>query len=154
MKTWLLGLTLASAAVCARGQTIGVHLTSWHAAGGEGSWNNQNYGLYLRTEDGLTLGGYRNSRNFWSNYAGWTLGDQWALTLGVVTGYDKVVAKGTGDYEAMRCEHGCRMVSLKQVLSPLVVPSVKLPLTDHFALRLSLMVGRPTALHLSAEAKF
>lgn len=161
MKRLIAAGVLAFAGI-ASAQTVGVHLVSYHfhnehVAGFPNSelWNNQNYGIYFRSESGLTIGRYFNSRRMWSNYAGYTMGDQFALTLGIVSGYDRVT-QGQGDYTANRCfgPYNCHDVHLKKIILPMIAPSVKVPLTDHFALRLSLMVGQPSALHLSAEGKF
>ena len=81
----LLGLsTLASA------QTIGLHTVSVHEHAG---MNNTNQGLYIRLDNGLTAGFYRNSYRQQSAYLAWTFEtDQWhglsaAVSVGGVSGY-------------------------------------------------------------------
>ncbi len=81
----------ATLATSASAQTIGLHLASWHSKPG---FNNVNPGLYVRSADGWTLGGYRNSYDQPTVYAGWTLerdvlGVRAGLTAGLATGYEK-----------------------------------------------------------------
>jgi hypothetical protein len=74
---------------------IGIHLGShhWPSANAKNiRFNNDNPGLYVRWQNGITAGFYRNSDFKNSVYGGWT----WArsacgpaLTLGVITGYNK-----------------------------------------------------------------
>jgi hypothetical protein len=143
---------LAALAFSAQAQSlptvVGVHLVSYHAEKGGSSdpgdqgWNNKNPGLYARWGNGLTVGAYRNSLYRNSAYLGWTFSDsidRFAITLGAVSGYDKIT-DGPGDYQAVRCDsaNGCRTVSLKSVILPLLVPSVRLGITERFSARLSL----------------
>lgn len=77
---------LASAA---HAQTVGLHLGSWHS---EPGYNNANPGVYVRLENGLTAGAYRNSFRKTSVYAGWTwqadiAGFRPAITAGLISGY-------------------------------------------------------------------
>lgn len=51
------------------GLVIGVHLLSAHSQAG---MNNENPGLYVRAQSGLTAGFYRNSLERQTSYAGWT----------------------------------------------------------------------------------
>jgi hypothetical protein len=145
---------------------IGLHLHSVHAThGGSTSpddlgWNNRNVGAYARWDNGFTVGAFRNSLHRKSAYIGWTLtdgDDRFAITLGAVSGYDKVVADGTGDHQAVRCdaEHGCRMVSLKRTILPLIVPSVRLPITNQLSARVALLAParKPAAVHFALEWK-
>jgi hypothetical protein len=84
--TALLGL----AACGVQADTVGLHLASIHMSSGK--YNNYNPGLYWRADRGLTIGGYRNSENRNSYYAGWTFEDRShavGLTVGAVSGYWK-----------------------------------------------------------------
>jgi hypothetical protein len=81
---------LALRAPCARADTVGLHLASVHTPARH--FNNTNPGLYYRSDDGWTAGGYRNSLRHTSVYAGYT----WqygalGLTTGGVTGYQDAV---------------------------------------------------------------
>jgi hypothetical protein len=144
---------------------VGAHLVSYHVERGGSSdpgdkgWNNKNPGIYARWRNGLTLGAYRNSLFKNSVYLGWTVSDsadRLALTLGAVSGYDKMT-DGPGDYQAVRCDstNGCRTVNLKSVIVPLFVPSVRIGITNHLSARFSVLAipQHPAALHLSLEWK-
>jgi hypothetical protein len=164
MRAVLIGLMAALLSVPALAQVpsvIGVHLTSAHVGGkepgGSRGWNNRNPGLYARWSNGLTIGAFRNSLYRQSTYLGWTLSDKvdhFSVTLGVVSGYDRLT-DGVGDHQEFRCDkgNGCRMVQLKDVILPLVVPSVRIGLTDKVSARLSALVTprQPPAMHLSLE---
>jgi hypothetical protein len=158
---------LAALAFTAQAQSlptvVGVHLVSYHVEKGGSSdpgdmgWNNKNPGLYARWGNGLTIGAYRNSLYRNSAYLGWTFSDaidRFAITLGAVSGYDKIT-DGPGDYQAVRCDeaNGCRTVNLKSVILPLFVPSVRIGITDHLSARLSVLAvpKHPAAVHLSVE---
>lgn len=117
------------------GLVLGLHLFTAHL-GGHGL-EAVNPGVYVRTEDGLTAGVFRNSYCRTSAYAGLTLETadrRFALTVGGVTGYR--TAK----------------------VMPLAVPSVRLPITGDLAARLSfvpkLLKGGYAGLHLSVERSF
>jgi hypothetical protein len=69
------------------GLVLGVHLVSAHSTGGA---NNDNPGLYLRTEAGLTAGYYWNSKDRVTSYAGWTWQSEsrtWSVSLVAASGY-------------------------------------------------------------------
>ena len=76
-------LTLAP---CALADTIGLHIGSHHFPAK--NYNNSNPGLYYRTDEGWTVGGYCNSLRRNSFYAGytWKFGALDVTTAGV-TGY-------------------------------------------------------------------
>ncbi len=81
---------LALLAPAARADTVGLHLASAHVP--QRHFNNTNPGLYWRSDEGWTAGGYRNSLSRTSAYAGYT----WeyhalGLTAGAVTGYQHSV---------------------------------------------------------------
>lgn len=142
---------------------VGVHVGSKHMDSGSGAdgslgWNNSNPGVYARWGNGFTVGHYENSLRRPSTYAGWTfdmLDGYVGLTVGVATGYDKLV-DGPGDHRAVRCAEKCRWVNLKNVITPLLVPSVRLPVTEKVGVRLSALLppGQPMAFHLSIEGHF
>lgn len=98
----------------------------------------RNPGVYVRLDGGATLGVLRNSYGTTSAYAGWTWqtdADRYAITLGVITGYPG------------------------RAVAPLVVPSVRIGLTDATSARLSLLPRPPggdgsAGLHLSLERRF
>jgi hypothetical protein len=80
----------------AQGLTVGVHLASVHIPAHDDQ-NNRNLGAYVRSVDGWTLGGYRNTIRRNSLYAGKTerglLGPV-DVTAGIVSGYQKKDGKG------------------------------------------------------------
>ncbi len=131
LKAIVYGVTAGLAVLCllgdAKAQVIGVHIATYHDSG---KWSDFNPGVYVRTEDGLTAGIYRNSIRKTSVHAGytWSRPHAWgdvSLTAGVVTGY-------------------------AQTLGPLLVPSVRVG-----NLRLTLLPKSSpkgaTGLHLSTE---
>lgn len=71
---------------------IGLHVTTAHFDAAPGATlQDRNPGVYVRADSGLTLGAYRNSIGRDSVHAGWTWETsdrRWALTAGVVSGYD------------------------------------------------------------------
>jgi hypothetical protein len=82
--SWVAVLCAATSPAAAG--TVGVHLASKHFPARQ--FNNVNPGVYWRSDAGWTLGGYRNSLERTSLYAGYSW--QWgplALTGGGVTGY-------------------------------------------------------------------
>lgn len=67
---------------------LGLHLVSMHAP--DKDHNNQNLGAYVRTAEGWTAGGYRNSIGRNSFYAGRTFEyGPFGVTLAGITGYQK-----------------------------------------------------------------
>lgn len=155
--------------------TVGLHLHSVHLGDQGRNWNNANRGLYARWSNGLTVGAVRNSLDRTGFYAGWTgeraLGSvgglpvSAAITLGATTGYDRLVQDaftgqpGRGQHTATRCDATgrCRTVLLREVVTPLVVPSVAMHISPRAAVRLSFIpkVGADAdhALHLAIEWK-
>jgi hypothetical protein len=145
---------------------VGLHLVSYHAKQGGSSssddrgWNNRNPGVYARWGNGATIGTFKNSLYRQSTYLGWTvsdLSDTVSLTLGAISGYDKITS-GMGDHQDVRCDstNGCRLVNLKSVILPLVVPSVRIGIMGGLSARLSLLAvpKHPAAAHLSLEWRF
>jgi hypothetical protein len=118
--------------------TVGLHLVSKHS-NNNADWENTNPGLYAVWSNGATVGTYHNSMRRQSVYAGWS--GNWpitqrvsaGITLGAITGYSRPVL-------------------------PLIVPSLRVGITDHAALRLSFIVNplknSAHAVHVSAEWSF
>jgi hypothetical protein len=79
----------------AQAQTFGVHTFSLHERPG---MNNTNPGVYVRFDNGATVGTYFNSHRKQSTYAGWSFETDElhslsaAVTVGVVTGYSQKVS--------------------------------------------------------------
>lgn len=114
-----MSITLAAAVV------IGAHIGSYHAPD-NGRVNNNNPGLYLRADSGLTGGFYRNSHRRMSVYAGYA--HEWGpvgFVVGGITGYDK--------------EHGGHSSS---PVSLLVAASIKGPTVFGVTPRLAYIPGR------------
>ena len=80
------------AALCsgmASAQTFGMHLGSQHNPDPGGRANNLNPGLYVRFDNGASLGFYKNSVNRDSTYFGYT-SDEWyrmRIGVGMINGY-------------------------------------------------------------------
>jgi hypothetical protein len=85
-----LAVVLALSAPASGADTFGLHLASVHTPARH--FNNTNPGVYYRSDDGWTVGGYHNSLRNPSVYAGysWQYG-AFALTAGGVTGYQDAV---------------------------------------------------------------
>lgn len=129
----LIGLIALAALASARAEPclVGAHLASWHARPGY-EW--ATYGVYARSCGGATVGALRNSEGGSSVYIAqtWSTRDgRWSLTAGGITGY-----RAAG-------------------VSPLVVPSLAVPLSGRAAARISFLPqahrGGSSALHLSIE---
>lgn len=132
-----LGAAIAAALLCALSpadaQVLGMHTASVHVP--SYSWqSNENPGLYLRTQSGLTVGAYRNTLSRQTVYAGWT----WPVAGPV----DMTLAAATGYRVAP--------------VVPMAVLSVPLaPRTWSQVPRLSLSRGTDSwVAHLSIEARF
>jgi len=86
----ILTIALSAIAMQAGATTIGAHLGSWHDRPG---FNNTNPGLYVKLDNGVTAGYYRNSIRGNSAYLGHTssvdlVGTVRAeATIGLITGY-------------------------------------------------------------------
>lgn len=132
----ILAAVLLVATPPASAATIGLHISTAHF-GGHGL-HASTPGIYFVSDDGITLGAYRNSQGGRSAYAGLTLhtaDDRFAITLGAVTGYTA------------------------QRVMPLLVPSARIPITHCVSARLSfipkpLKSGSAAGLHLSIERSF
>jgi hypothetical protein len=144
---------------------VGLHLVSYHAekggssSSGDRGWNNRNLGVYARWDNGATIGTFKNSLYRQSAYLGWTVSDYSntvSLTLGAISGYDKITS-GMGDHQDIRCDKsGCRLVNLKSVILPLIVPSVRIGITEKLAARIAILAvpKHPVAAHLALEWGF
>lgn len=175
MATGSAQATDAPAAPALLPTTVGLHLQSVHLGDQGRAWNNANRGLYARWSNGLTVGAVRNSLDRTGVYVGWTgertlghvagLPVSAAITLGASTGYDRLVQDdfagqpGAGQHTDVRCDAAgrCRTVLLRDVVTPLLVPSVAMHISPRAAVRLSFIpkVGADAdhALHLSIEWK-
>lgn len=138
---------------------IGLHLASLHSPS---PWklSGENPGLYLKTEEGWTAGGYRNSYGRLSLYAGKTFETEdkrWALTVGGISGYQRISGPAAcGENEVNTRSHICQRPGTKGAIGPLVIPSVRLG-DDNLALRISyapkVEKRSAHALHFSLEWK-
>lgn len=73
----------------AAAQVFGLHLGSIHDPDPGNKANNTNPGLYVRLDNGFTVGAYKNSLHQDTGYVGWTTPEFWrvSVTLGVASGY-------------------------------------------------------------------
>lgn len=114
---------------------IGLHLASVHSRPG---FESATVGVYVRRDDGLTLGVLRNSYGRISTYGAWTLqtdDQRFGLTIGAITGYPAAP------------------------VMLLVAPSVRWQLAPGYGARLVLLPkpprhGSAAALHLAIERSF
>lgn len=88
---WLLVIAacLAFSADYSRAQVVGLHLGSQHTNDPHGLANNLNPGLYVRFNNGVTAGFYKNSIHKDTFYAGWTAPEFYrvSFTFGGASGY-------------------------------------------------------------------
>lgn len=114
---------------------IGAHIATHHFDEQFSGMQGNNPGLYARLENGITVGGYRNSFGRASFYAGYTWQTQdgrFALTAGGLTGY-----------------------AMSKV-APMVTPSARVELWDGLAARITYVprvprVGAAHGVHFSVE---
>jgi hypothetical protein len=126
---------LAFLAGSATAQTVGVHTFSVHERSG---FNNVNPGMYVRLDNGLTAGFYKNSYTRESGYVAYTVETDRQLSVAITVG-------GVTGYPAAR-------------VMPLVVPSIAYHF-DKSAVRLGIVprppkAGAAAALHLMVEHHF
>jgi hypothetical protein len=103
------------------GVVLGLHLLTGHA---HCCYDSATFGTYAIAPTGETVGVVRNSLGRRSVYAGmtWQTPDRrWALTAGGITGYP-----GHPVY-------------------PMVVPSYRMPLSDHASVRVAFLMKPPQA---------
>jgi hypothetical protein len=153
------------------GLVIGLHLVSAHVPEAKYT-NNENPGVFVRTESGWTAGIYRNSLKRTSVYGGFTFTTDavailpLSLTVGVVSGYKK-----------RRVETSCAALGISSVpfsdvcfhyegnsrtnASLMLSPSVALPAAQQYigvVPRLSYIpnigTSRFSVFHLSVEKAF
>lgn len=113
--------------------TVGVHVGSHHFPN-EGR-NNFNPGAYVKLDNGVTFGGYHNTIRKATFYAGYSLEyDTLGVSFLAATGYKELTGR---------------------VVTPMIVPSVKLPSVWGVSPRLAYIPKAEKAkshvLHLSVE---
>ena len=123
---------------------FGVHMGSAHYPGGSYQ-NNFNPGVYLRTEDGITVGAYYNTLRRASVYAGYTYQyGPFGLLGGVVTGYQPKLINGLTYGQG-------------KALTPMLALSLQLPAMGGFKPMVMLVPpfqSSPAVLHLAFEHRF
>lgn len=128
----------------AHADTLGLHAGSAHFPSGSYQ-NNFNPGLYLRTDDGITIGGYYNTLRRFSFYAGYTFEyGPLGLLGGVATGYQPKNING------LSYGHG-------KALTPMLVLSLRLPPLGGLKPMVMLVPpfrSSPAVLHLAFEQRF
>jgi hypothetical protein len=154
--TVAIALLLAGAA---QAQTIGLHLVSAHVPA-RSYQQNFNPGLYVRTENGIVAGFYRNTLNRTSVYVGLAAeGGPFSLTIGLISGYQTKWIPGPCPDPSMDKGNGClNEYGSKAYLQPFLSPSVRLPAVAGITPRFSYVPGiahRSTnVFHLSLEKEF
>lgn len=137
--------TVVFALFCASVQafTGGLHVQSLHIPAREND-NNANYGLYIRTDSGLTAGGYRNTLRRNSIYLGQTFEyGQFSLTLGGITGYQQKDGEGYS-------RGAITLLGVVSYASPIQI----MGLTPRFSLVPGHLVKARSVVHLSVERRF
>lgn len=128
----------------AQAATFGIHVGSAHVPGGAYQ-NNFNPGVYLRTDDGITIGTYYNTLRRVSFYAGYTVEyGPVGLLGGLVTGYQPKLIDGLSYGQG-------------KTLTPMLAASLKLPPLGGFKPMLMLVPpfrSSPAVLHLAFEHRF
>lgn len=140
-----MGLAFSSLlSVSVHAASFGVHLASAHYPGGPYQ-NNFNPGVYLRTEDGITVGTYYNTLRRASVYAGYTYEyGPFGVLGGVVTGYQPKRIDGVTYGQG-------------KALTPMLALSLQLPKLGGFRPMLMLIPpfrSSPAVLHLAFEHRF
>lgn len=141
----LFSLFLAAFLSCsAHAATVGVHIGSAHYPGASYQ-NNFNPGMYVRTDDGITVGAYYNTLRRTSVYAGYTLEyGPFGLLGGVVTGYTPKIIDGLSYGQG-------------KALTPMVALSLRLPKLGGFTPMVMLVPpfrASPAVLHIAFEHRF
>ena len=128
----------------AHAATLGLHAISAHFPSGSYQ-NNFNPGLYLRTDDGITIGGYYNTLRRFSLYAGYTFEyGPLGLLGGVVTGYQPKNINGLSYGQG-------------KALTPMLALSLRLPPLGGFKPMVMLVPpfrSSPAVLHFAFEHRF
>ena len=154
MRAPIIAAIAAACVACsAHAQVIGVNLVSRHFPA-RSYQNNFNPGAYVKWDNGIVLGGYRNTLWRPSFYAGYVLeSGPFALTIGAVTGYQRrttAVPCTRAGYTGCTEWHGYS----NGYLTPMFSPSVRLPSIAGVTPRLSYIPGfgvSPSVVHLSLE---
>ena len=141
----LIGLALGAFLGCqAHAATFGLHLGGMHFPSASYQ-NNINPGMYVRTDDGLTLGAYYNTLRRVSIYAGYTYEfGPFGLMGGVITGYKPKMIDGVSYGQG-------------KTLTPIAALSLRLPQLYGFAPMLMLVPpfeSSPAVFHLAFEHRF
>ena len=140
--------------------TIGLHIGSVHLPQAD-YLSDVNPGIYVRHDNGITAGVYRNSFNRMSVYGGYTFSHgPFDLTVGLISGYqyrptpvacDPVTQPGWTD-----CWKDLGGTSSR--IAPLVAPSVRLPaligITPRLTFLPKLNAKGHNTFHLSVERHF
>lgn len=163
MSRALVAAALALAASAAGAQTVGLHLVSHHFPS-ESYLHDVNPGVYVRFDNGATLGAYRNSFGRASAYAGWTLEHgPFALTLGAVSGYQVKRTVGPTTCAQVGTGVSCAPTwtdegNSRGAIGPLLAPSVALPAVLGITPRVTVLpkftAKGHTVAHLSIERAF
>lgn len=141
----LIGFALFAFLSCsAQAATFGVHLGSAHYP--KGSYqNNFNPGMYVRTDDGITVGAYYNTLRRTSVYAGYTFEyGPVGLLGGLVTGYQPKLI------DSVNYGQG-------KTLTPMLAMSLRLPPLGGFKPMVMLVPpfrSSPAVFHLAFEHRF
>ena len=144
MKCFIGAAIVAFAGCTAQAATFGIHAGSAHFPGGSYQ-NNFNPGVYLRTDDGITIGTYYNTLRRVSFYAGYTFEYGPVGVLGgLITGYQPKLIDGLSYGQG-------------KALTPMLAASLKLPPLGGFKPMLMLVPpfrSSPAVLHIAFEHKF
>lgn len=144
MKRFIGTAIVAFACCTAQAATFGIHAGSSHFPGGSYQ-NNFNPGVYLRTDDGITVGTYYNTLRRVSFYAGYTFEYGPVGVLGgLITGYQPKLINGLSYGQG-------------KALTPMLAASLKLPPLGGFKPMLMLVPpfrSSPAVLHIAFEHKF
>lgn len=144
MKTHIFLALAALVSFTAEGATFGVHLGSSHYPAASYQ-NNFNPGMYVRTDDGITVGTYYNTLRRPSVYAGYTLEyGSFGLLGGVITGYSPKIINGLSYGQG-------------KALTPMVALSLRLPNLGGFVPMVMLVPpfqSSPAVLHIAFEQHF
>lgn len=86
---FIVAAALALLSLASQAQTIGLHCCSIHDPDPHHLANNGNLGMYVRFDNGFTMGGYVNSFKRETYYVGWTTNEWYRLsaTALVASGY-------------------------------------------------------------------
>jgi hypothetical protein len=151
--TLLIGSALGYATDAhAEGLVVGLHLASHHFPDDEG-YNNVNVGAYARFDNGLTIGGYRNSIRRNSFYAGYTqaLPGPFSVTVGAISGYKLKQGKG---HKVGSTSEGHTRGALGLLLAPsIALPSI-MGVTPRIIYSPGHLVKADDSFNLSIESSF